>query len=377
MIEELFLKLQTGLRQTRVALTPYARRGLRLLALPVCCLKLAGSEECRVSRARALLDMLYIFFRLKYLPENYVACRMWEWDRRDWPLFYGSIYDSYQRGRLRREVQPEEYKILFDDKHLCQVLCAAAGLPVPRLIGRADSDEELRRLVQSALAAEPDLRLILKPLIGSGGKGVVVAWRQEGRILVRRRQETVPLEVFHMGDKTVVQEFLTQHPGLSSLFPHSLNTVRILTLMCRDRRILRLGGYVRCGLGDAYVDNVSQGGVSIGIEESTGRLVRLGIDGRARKYDAHPTTGQVFEGFPIPLWDQVKELAERTQQAFPCYRFLGMDIGVTPGGPVVVEINASPDTIGLEQCCGPILANEEVRREFRRYGLLVNRLCPP
>ena len=84
---------------------PYRRRLVRFLALPYCYLRLVDWRQCRASRVRVLLDLLYIFFRLKYFPGNYSPCRLWEKERRQWVRYYGSGYDAYQRARLQREVR--------------------------------------------------------------------------------------------------------------------------------------------------------------------------------------------------------------------------------------------------------------------------------
>jgi len=53
---------------------------------------------------------------------------------------------------------------------------------------------------------------------------------------------------------------------------------------------------------------------------------------------------------------------------------LGPDITLTCNGPILYEINATPDLSSTEQSCGPLLKNERILEEFKKYDLLINNL---
>jgi glutathione synthase/RimK-type ligase-like ATP-grasp enzyme len=59
---------------------------------------------------------------------------------------------------------------------------------------------------------------------------------------------------------------------------------------------------------------------------------------------------------------------------FYYYRLLGMDIALSIHGPVLIEINAFPDLVAMEQATGPLLKDERIRTEFRKYDLFINNL---
>ena len=44
----------------------------------------------------------------------------------------------------------------------------------------------------------------------------------------------------------------------------------------------------------------------------------------------------------LPFWEQVKALAESCLASFPRLCFAGLDIAISPTGPVVVELNVQP-----------------------------------
>jgi hypothetical protein len=136
--------------------------------------------------------------------------------------------------------------------------------------------------------------------------------------------------------------------------------------------LIVVGAAIRFGVQGCMIDNVSQGGVAVGIDVESGRLIREGYDFANKIHLSHPDNNIVFEGFQIPQWDSVVALAEKLQRSFPYFRLLGHDIAVTVDGPVCIEMNAAYDNVGLEMNYGPILRNDRLREEFNREGLLIN-----
>ena len=354
-------------------LTPYARRLVRFMALPYCYFFQINWRECTASRLRVALDLLYIFFELKYYPDNYSPCRLYEKPRCEWPYYYGSGYDPYQRHRLRREVQPQEYQILFENKEVCHQLCRGNELPVPRMLGALDPREEYRVRLAGLLSSSSTSRAIIKPVLGSAGQGICLAERQGDDVLIRAGNQTMPLSAFVLRTRCIVQEIVSQHPELSRFSARSLNTIRALTLYTMDGDVLLLAASMRFGVGDAFIDNWSAGGVALGVDIARGELMPRALDKLGRLYTEHPTSGVCFGGFPIPCWPEILELGRRCQSAFPYYRLLGLDLAVSVAGPVLIEINAFPDLAAQEQGAGPLLANPRNLREFARYNLLINK----
>ncbi len=375
MMEEMYLKSRAFLSAMMVRATPYARRVLRFIAFPHWYFNTVNWNECTSSRIQVVKDFLYIFFKLKYYPDNYTDSRLWEVDREKWRFYYGSNYEPYQRYRLQREVQRKEYEILFDDKYVCYQLCKAGGLPLPYQYGCLYPDMDYRSSIASALSERPDRKLIIKPVRGRGGRGTVLAFgREGGEIAVRDLQREMPLDKYAMQSPSVMQEYVAQHETLARVAP-STNTIRIVTLLTKGGDVLIIGAIIRFGVGNTFVDNATLGGLGVGVNLESGTLMRIAYDNLGRKYLHHPNAGIAFEGFQLPYWEEVKGLARRSQQVFHYYRLLGFDVLITPEGPIVVEINRAHDNNFLEQACGPILADPRVREEFDRYDLLVTRFC--
>lgn len=371
-VKDLYDKLCTILKSIGVLINPYYRRYIRFLALPYCYFKFVNWDECPVSRYQVIKDYLYIFFALKYFPDNYSLCRLWEKDRFEWRYYYGSMYDPYQRGRLRKEVQKKEYEILFQDKYVCYQLCRAANLPLPRQYACINPEEDYKSKIRFILNSNSDKNIIIKPVMGKGGKDIVLAFKEDDKFIIRLKNNKIFLNNYIIRSRSVVQEFIIQHNKLSRI-SQSINTIRIVTLLTKSNDVIIIGALMRFGVKDAFIDNTSIGGVAVGINLEKGILNKIAYDFKSRKYYSHPTSGLVFENFQIPYWTAVVDLAKKTQLAFPYYKLLGHDIAITLDGPIIIEVNETYDNVGIEQSYGPILSNKEVIKEFNEYGLLINK----
>jgi len=371
MIEALYDRFVAYLPRARAAITPFLRRLVRFAALPWCYSQI-NWDECEASRTQVARDFAYIFFVLRYFPDNYSQCRFWEINRSEWKYYYGSIYDPYQRAALRKEVQPADYIVLFDDKEVCNQLCEAAELPVPKVAGFLDNTPDQHERLSDLVDRADGAKLIVKPVRGKGGHGIFVAWNETGRLRVQAKDPRAAPDVLNIESRSIVQHFVPQHADLAKVAANSINTIRIQTLQTRGGDILIVGAMIRFGVNDAVVDNLSSGGIGVGIDIDSGTLMERAQDFASRTYREHPNSGVEFLGYPVPMWPEVVELARKIQRSFPYYRFLGHDIAITPEGPVIIEINPEPDNVMMEQCYGPILADPEVLREFRASGLLIN-----
>ncbi len=159
---------------------------------------------------------------------------------------------------------------------------------MPRTYAVLDPCQDFRNAAREALQQSGADRLIMKPVTGSGGRGI--ACSSGGRmacILIRSRR--VPLAAFRLKERYLVQEILTQDERVAQLYPTSVNTIRTLTLLTRSNEVLVASAVMRFGVGGAFVDNWSSGGIAIGVETADGSLMKWAYDKRGRRFEAHPT----------------------------------------------------------------------------------------
>ena len=151
------------------------------------------------------------------------------------------------------------------------------------------------------------------------------------------------------GKPFLLEAFIRQHPVMSALNPSTVNTIRVLTLR-KGADVLLVGGCLRCGSADAYVDNFHSGGVAYPIDIETGVITAPGR--RLLEHDTflrHPSTGAVMPGFRIPCWDEVKDMIRRAADVNPRIACVGWDVAISEDGPELIEGNINyPDPIVVQ-----------------------------
>lgn len=353
------------------SVVPYIRRFFRFLALPYCFAKVNWTE-CNKSKVRVAFDFLYIFFKLKYYPDNYSSCRFWEKSRSVWVFYYGSNYDPFQRSKLQRRVQPKKYEIVFQDKVITEMICRANRIPTPKIERVVNAGELLVSVTRELGSSGSLYKFIFKPRDGKAGHGITYCELNNDKIVAIQSGRFVEARNLVAKEQLVVQQYISQHKDLSCI-AESTNTIRLVSLLKKDGSVVILGAYARFGVGNNKVDNMNQGGICVPIDSATGFLGKIGFDKLGRILKEHPTSGVIFDGFKIPMWNDVINLSKSVQSAFFFYPLLGVDIAICNSGPIVIEINSNYDNVGLERTCGPILRKKEVYEAFREYDLLINK----
>lgn len=141
-------------------------------------------------------------------------------------------------------------------------------------------------------------------------------------------------------NRMLFEECVKQHEEMSAFYPGSVNTVRLVTLL-KDDVCHNLCSFVRFGCG-GVTDNFSAGGLTCGVDEKTGVILTPAIDKKGRVYESHPLSGRKFEGFRIPNWDMVLEVAGRAAGVQPGLRYVGWDLAVCQDKVVIIEGNSQP-----------------------------------
>ena len=182
------------------------------------------------------------------------------------------------------------------------------------------------------LARHP--KVLAKPLEGQGGGGITLHENVTDPTAFRA-------EITAAG-QSIVDEFIVQHPEMSSLYPDSVNTVRMITFLDKNGpepggTVHLLAAVLRIGNGDV-IDNFASGGMFTMLDED-GVALYPGVDKQSNVYREHPATGTPIVGFRVPLYDQVRELTDKLARRTPEAPYVGWDLALTPDGPVVIEGN--------------------------------------
>lgn len=202
---------------------------------------------------------------------------------------------------------------------------------------------------------------IIKPALETGGgrnvKKIIV---NNSRIEIKGKY----IELKNLFDEYecdfLIQECIEQSSFLSSLFPKSVNTMRIITY--REKQdVTILAGSLRVGRADAEVDNMSSGGIAIGIDVETGRINNFGITENLEFIEErHPDTGMKFGNEIIPNWSRVKDSLKIWFNEIPPYfNLVSWDITLDKNNePIFIEINLRYQGIELGQLNGPLFGDK-------------------
>lgn len=199
--------------------------------------------------------------------------------------------------------------------------------------------------------------IIIKPREHTwGGAGIfIIAWNEltDSNFNIG----SIFMEIKSSG--YLFQNCVLQHPELDKINPNSVNTIRVDTFTNEAGITKILCMRLRTSAGTSFLDNISNGGLFIGIDENTGLLHKEGFTDfnkfSGESFTKHPLTKTVFKGFAIPYFEQVKKLATDAANLLPRAKVLAWDIAVTPDGPVILEGNYFPG----------LLNSEIVQRGFR------------
>ena len=140
----------------------------------------------------------------------------------------------------------------------------------------------------------------------------------------------------------LLEEEIVQHPAINALYPLSINTMRIVTLLDDNGEVHVIYTTLKMGDGGRFVDNLDNGGMCVPVDPERECLVGVAHTARLEVLDSHPYSGIVFDGYKIPYVKEAHELVKKAALKVPQIRYSGWDICIMPDGPAVVESNNYP-----------------------------------
>jgi hypothetical protein len=300
-------------------------------------------------------------------------------DHADASLYVPDFAYAYRCYRMNGFWNP-----IIGNKFVVSQVLAAHGIPHPRVLGIVTAG---RVLETSQSPREPEAAaierwtddgnaVVFRPYWSGGGEGVFFVqrhnadWHINGRIATPADLRTL-LDGL---DRYVATSFVNQADYARRIFPHTTNTLRVLTLIDDEGPFIASVAH-RFGTARSFpLDNFRQGrGICAAVSPVTGILgqaVSLDSHFARIRHAVHPETGSPIEGVPIPGLPAAIEGALAAASCFPEATCVGWDIVITNDGFSVLEANAPPGIV-VSQLHEPLLANRRVARFFKRHGFSV------
>lgn len=307
-------------------------------------------------------------YRHGFLSRAYRFCRLDENDPGDY------LSDLTQYRYVRPAVN-SQYMEVFCNKISFHRSTEPYVDGIPRLLGTLESDsfvpfvdgfDDIPSLVDELGT------VIVKPVTGSMGRDVRRVERTDDGYAVNDTTVSRDELTEHLSkpEDAIITEFVEQHAYAERVWPHSTNTIRILTIMdpVEDEPFVACAVHRFGGDGTGPVDNWSSNGVAAPIDVESGEMIDLlsySTERGITEHEAHPDTETPVVGRTIPDWETVREFVLGLAVLHRQNPYVGWDVVLTDDGPVVLEGNCAPGH-ALFQLHRGLLEDDRVARFFDR-----------
>lgn len=275
------------------------------------------------SRLSVLADMIYCGLRYGAGPVDY---RLFEFSSKTPAQRATYITRGINNDLVRRFNQPD-CRHHFDDK-------SHQNVKFRFLLGRDWLPTDTMTLEQFTLFCQGKTAFLYKPNSGCCGRGI-------RKFDLTNRSRDVCFRTLKGLPAGVIEELIIQHPDMTRIYPHAVNTVRVVTI-CKDGVCTPLCAFWRMGNGENYVDNLNSGGIAAKVDIPTGTVTLPAATKDGRLFDTHPATGEKIVGFQIPNWEKVLSLVDAAARVVPQVGYVGWDVAVRQDDAVLVEGNCYP-----------------------------------
>lgn len=276
-------------------------------------------------------DMVWCGFRYQAGYSDYALFHMWDMNGKE----RSTVLTRGINNRYVAALNKREGWHAFEQK--TDFLRRFSPFIRRRWLDLEEADAQALKEMGTALGA-----FLVKPRDGTHGDGIrridaagVTDWE---KLYADLKAEGVSL----------CEEVIPQHPVLNELWPGSINTVRLATIVNGGKAHV-VEAYLRVGNGPRPVDNFNSGGMVVPLDKETGVILAPALDKAGNLYPVHPATGVRFQGLQIPMWEEILDFVSRAALVEPRVRYVAWDVAVTPVGPDMVEGNHFPghDICGL------------------------------
>ncbi len=291
----------------------------------------------------------------------------------------GGYISDYDHFTIFEAIDRKQYYVA-DDKLVCERMLAPFCRVIPTIGYIVDgtffpigNDKDIKSYEDFVNHINRGEEFYIKPNFGGSGRGIGrLTFQNDSYWWNDKKVSDIKgfIKSFDKGKGYLVQRRFKQTGFSHDVNPHSVNTIRCVTMLSPTTKTPFIAGAAhRFGLSGSYVDNIAKGNVLCPINIDTGKIlfgVLSPIDGRLQKVDVHPDTGKQLSGIVIPHWNEVKELCLRLAKQLPFMPLCGWDIVISGDDVYMQELNYNPD-IYLIQLDRPLLEIPEVFEFYSYY----------
>lgn len=243
----------------------------------------------------------------------------------------------------------EKYSVLLCDKNITEQLFRSVNIEQPYTICKVINGKTYDRLLNEKTFNEINhelneniyKKIFIKPTDGEGGHGIMIFnLREKHKYANRNNEEFNEAFISAISEKNnyIIQAGVNQNSSIAAIYEDAVNTFRIATENVNGKvrvicSVLRIGRY------GSEVDNCSQGGIALGIDDNTGVCKAYAISEDGEIFYKHPDTGFIFENYKIDKWSSIRNFTIDCAAKLPQFTYLGWDIALTEDKPIAIETN--------------------------------------
>lgn len=219
--------------------------------------------------------------------------------------------------------------------------------------------------------------LIIKPYTGGGGSRISKVWYKNEKLHFEgacRSYDDFQKVVLNVPADFLMTEFIDQTGFSKTIYPHTLNTVRILTMTDPDtgrpfvaRAVQRFGTK-----RSRVVDNFTAGGISVHVDTETGKRGKGACfipEEGLQWYTHHPDTKVRFSGERIDHWGEIIDYVLYLSSYYFYLPYIGWDVVPMEDGFFILEGNTNSD-VNLLQIHGGLLKNPKIKIFYQYHGVI-------
>ena len=281
--------------------------------------------------------------------------------------FYYRLYDPslsdeeslryVGKGRIARLYEPcndVHWYAALEDKLLCYMAVAGAGLPIPTTRAVYTQTERFfgAPVIRDPRALEGFLRdpshypLFVKTIDGLGSVGASSLASTDGTWIHFTTGETARVEAVARfihefgGEGFLLQDRVEPHPEFHAAFGPTLPTIRFLLLLSPEGARME-SAVLKIPSARNPADNYWRAGNMLGALDGSGAITRVvtGAGAELQEQTHHPETGAPLIGLRVPFWEEASQLCRQAATIFPRVRTQSWDVAITESGPMLVEGN--------------------------------------
>lgn len=204
-----------------------------------------------------------------------------------------------------------------------------------------ENNDEFISFIHKLIGASANNSIFIKPIDGIGGQSI---FRVKEFDLNKLDYIEGIFQTIKEGNY-IYQETIEQHHLLNTIYPHSINTVRIHTYHDKQTdQVLLTSALIRIGASGSIIDNEN---LFIPLDINSWRLSEVGrsfLKNGAKTYYRHPDSDIKFDNIFLPHGEMIKNEVINAARLFE-NAFVGWDVAITNNGPTIIEGNGNPHLI--------------------------------